>query len=638
MGLSRLRACGGVCFVVLLLHLWRSDSQGISLDTDGDIKLGARTYVNARVGTEDTHNGVIKTTNVHKPPVTTSSDSATFPFSSAGHLRQNREFIEVELNHNLDRLVREGVGPLSLLNDLPFRIKGLAYNFTFRGEGDTLYDWGPKEYSTAGQFYNLQKASPPIITKSAPGCTQPGQTCGQAPIDVATARQRLRHLGTDRERLFQAYLEGSVNLPVPVVAPHGSLFVRLGRQNLSWGETDAFQLLDHINPIDSSFGGFLISLDERRVPLDMLRADYYLGDYGPITESHLEGFVAIDNSVGYYPGTPAGSPWAPPSLGAPSNIVKTTLNRPATTFSAARGGGQLKFNALDATFGIAHYYTYFDLPGTQIFTNGNSLANGFNDGLACNDPAHPEKGNNCGYLAHLSATAPKVQVTGASTTFALPSIYSVVRGETAYFKGEPAYTQGQLDPFIFNCTDPPQCTQGSNTGGRRLRDSWNAVVGFDTNQWIRFLNANQTFFISTQFFYKHIVNAAGTKLYDCSSGTCLPNADREVQPVELNVLNLGLRTVGQTLEPLFISQPADQYLQTLFIGTSYHSGEVNPGLTIFYDWGGSFLYQPSIVFSRDPFRFAIDYSILSAHIYKGGSDVSLLKDRDNVQFRIEYVI
>src|SRR5262249_39750097 len=152
--------------------------------------------------------------------------------------------------------------------------------------------------------------------------------------DVAHSRQRLRHLASDRERLFQAFLEGNV----------GNLFWRVGRQNLSWGETDAFKVLDHINPIDSSFGGVLISLDERRVPLDMLVSNYYVGDFGPITETHLEGYVALDNNVGYYPGTPAGSPWALPSLGAPSNSTQTFVLRPATTFAKARGGGQLKFN------------------------------------------------------------------------------------------------------------------------------------------------------------------------------------------------------------------------------------------------------------------------------------------------------
>jgi len=614
-----------VCFVGLLLHVLSSNGWAIPLDKEGDIKLGARTYVNARVGTEDTHDGVIKTSPKNMPPVVTASDSATFPHSDAGHLRQNRIFLEIELNHDLDRLVRDGVGPFGLLNDLPFKIKGLSYNVTFRGEGDSLYDWGPKEYSTASQFYALQKASPPIIKTNncltnIPGI--PTRTCGQAPIDVLDARQKLRHLGTDRERLFQAFGEANI----------GNLFFRIGRQNLSWGETDAFQLMDHINPIDSSFGGFLISLDERRVPLDMMVANYYLGDFGPITESHLEGFIALDNNVGYYPGTAPGSPWALPSMGGPSNIALTKLNRPALTFHNARWGFQLKFNALDATFGVAHYYTYFDIPAAQVTTNGPSIATGFNDGIACNDPAHPEKGNNCGYLAHLNATAPTVQVSGVSTTFALPSIYSGVRSEVAYFRSEPAFTQGQLDPFIFNAN-------GQDTGGKRQRDSFNAVVGFDTNQWVRFLNPNQTFFVSTQFFYKHIIDAALGGAITCDAqGVCSPNPNREVLPVELIVLNNGFRTLNQTLEPLFVHQPADQYLQTLFIGTSYRSGTINPGMTFFYDWGGAMLYQPSIQFSRDPFRFSIDYSIIDAHTYKGGSGISLLKDRDNVQFRFEYVI
>ena len=610
---SRLRAWGGVCLAVVSLHVCRGTGWAISLDTDGDLKLGARFYVNARVGTEDTHNGVPISSSRLRPPVVTVSNSATFPYSPAGHLRQNRGFIEVELNHNLDRLVRENVGPFSLLNDLPFKIKGLAYNATFRGEGDSLYDWGPREYSTASQFYETAKAQ-----------NDSAIATHQTVVNVSAARERLRHLGTDRERLFQAFLEGNV----------GNLFVRIGRQNLSWGETDAFQLLDHINPIDSSFGGFLISLDERRVPLDMLVTNYYLGDKGPFTEAHIESFVAIDNEVGYYPGTPAGSPWALPGFGAPSNTTETFVLRPATTINNARGGVQLKFNALDATFGLAHYYTYFDTPTVEVQTSPANTPpspplKAFQEGLPC-----ARAGTDCGYIAHAFQRAPKVQVSGGSTTFALPQWYSVVRGEVAYFMGEPAFTQGEIDPFLFT---------NAHSGGTREKNSINAVVGFDTNQWIRALNANQTFFISTQFFFKHIQNAAGSRIYNCDkSGKCTPNPDREVLPVELDLVDFRLPPPLQSsiknIEPVFISQPTYQYLQTLFIGTSYRSGTINPGMTFFYDWGGSFLYQPSITFSRDPFRFAIDYSIVDAHIYKGGSGISLLKDRDNVQFRVEYVI
>lgn len=601
-----LRVWVTVCLVAATTMLWRVQSGAIPLDADGDIKFGLRTYVNTRIGTENTHDGVIL--GIPGTPNAV-SQTGTFPHSDPGHVRQMRAYIEAELNHDLERLVRQGVGPFSLLNDLPFRVKGLGYHVTFRGEGDGLYDWGPREYSTAVEFYKVQASAPTVLN-------------GQLQVPVFGNRQRLRHYGTDRERLFQAYLEANV----------GNLFMRFGRQILSWGETDGFQLLDHINPIDSSFGGFLISLDERRIPLDMMLTNYNLGDYGPVTDAYLEAYAAIDNKVGYYPGTPVGSPWALPSLGAPSNSTESFAVAPARTFNDVRGGFLLKFNAFDATFSLAHYYTYFDTPALQILTPKGGIGRTFPDGQPC--ASDPTK-TNCGYPSRAYQSAPKVQVTGATTTFAVPQIYGVVRSEFAYFKDEPAYSQGQLDPFLFYTQRNGK--PGGTTGGIRTRDSLNAVVGLDINQWIRALNPNQTFFISTQLFFKHIQNGGGSRIF-LPDGTL--NPDREVLPVELNLVSVTPHAplAGSRLEPLFIRQPVNQYLQTLFIGTSYRSGTINPGLTLFYDWGGAFLYQPSITFSHDPFRFIVDYSLLDSHIYKGGSGVSLLKDRDNVQFRFEYVI
>src|SRR4030095_7760756 len=90
----------------------------------------------------------------------------------------------------------------------------------------------------------------------------------------------------------------------------GKLFLRFGRQILSWGETDVFRLLDNINPLDNSFGGFLVPLDERRVPLDMLLVNYHFGDIGPFSEVWAEAYAAIDNAVGFDPGIPERSAWS----------------------------------------------------------------------------------------------------------------------------------------------------------------------------------------------------------------------------------------------------------------------------------------------------------------------------------------
>ena len=162
----------------------------------------------------------------------------------------------------------------------------MDYFVTYRGEYDGVWDYGPDVFSER----------------------QVRTVAG----DRLDTRQRLRH----RHRLFEAYVDYT----------KGPLFIRIGRQNLSWGETDVFRLIDQINPLDASFGGFLVALDERRVPLDMLRVVYGLGSQGPFSEIDVEGYVALDDEVAE--AVPAGSPWATPNPPGIRGFVK----KPAAQF------------------------------------------------------------------------------------------------------------------------------------------------------------------------------------------------------------------------------------------------------------------------------------------------------------------
>lgn len=621
-----LRVWATVCFVLGSLIGLRTTGNAVPLDKDGDIKVGVRTYVNARIGTEDTDSSVSfrQLSPAPAPPVT-ESRTRTYPFSAAGHLRQNRVFVEAELKHDLERLLKEGVGPFSLLKELPFRIKELSYGVTYRGEFDGIYDWGPREYSTADQYGPCSGTNQIQCINKNPATGYPG-TPQEYQQFILDQRRELRDRGTQRSRLFQAYLDVGA----------GPVFLRLGRQILAWGETDGFRLLDQINPIDSSFGGFLISLDERRVPIDMLRVQYDVGTIGPLSDSFLELYGAVDDKVGYSPGTAAGSPWTLPNLGAPSTTTQSFITTPKRTLSDIRGGGRYVFNALDATFSLVHYYTYVDTPAVQVIVKPDFPVNITNPSAAAFPP---------GFSAQAILSAPLVQISGASTTFAVPSLYSIVRSEFAYFKDEPRFRQEDLDPFVYHLTQggkdfllPANFPDRGNqpvTGGRRVGDSINYVLGFDINRYIRFLNPNQTFFISTQFFYKRLLDAAERNPVpgrSVETGEVLPVPNREA------IVPVGSARSFGAVEPVFIRQPTDQFLHTLFVTTSYMSGQVNPAFLFFYDWGGAFVYQPSITLVRDPFRFAIDFSILDAHTLKGGSGVSLLRDRDNIQFRFEYVI
>ena len=604
-----------------------------ALDPSGELTLGVRAYTAARIGSQDTDISIIvpnKNITVGSPPLPQQTyRSLTFPVSAAGHLRQSRYFVEAELRHDLDRLITDGFGPLALLNHLPFKFRNVKYNLTYRGEYEGVYDYGPDEYSHANQYRNQQLVLP----------------FNGRSINVLSERQTLRNAAVLRNRLFQAFVE----------ADAGPFYFRFGRQILAWGETDVFRLMDNINPLDNSFGGFLVPLDERRVPLDMLRASYHIPGaiakflHLPFYETFIEGFAAIDDAVAIDPGIPNGSPWQLPNL-QPSATTLTLKNLPPQNFAHTRGGAQLKFSTSlplveQGTFSIAHYYTYVDVPVVQIYVN-QAFPIPILTGPATN------------FLALALQRVPTVQITGASGTFAIPSEYSryigmsgepIIRTELAYFHNEPRFTQQELDPFIF-ATTPNACHPAKNglcTGGGRTGDSWNFVLGMDLNQYIRPINPNQTMFITTQFFYKHLNGAAervpqpgpGGRTAQYRPGQ--PHTYRgEVLPVPGYYISPDNRNVfqQQASEPGFVHNPVDQYLQTLLVGTQYFSGQVIPALVVAYDWSGSGLVQPQVTLSRDPFRFTMGYSYLAANRLKGASGISLLHDRDNFLFQFEYVL
>jgi len=603
-------------------------ANAVSLDESGELTLGIRAYTAARIGVQDTSISIISRDNpAVSGGVQQTYRSLTFPVSAAGHLRQNRYFLEAEARHDLDRLIREDWRPFGLLNHLPFKLRNVKYNLTYRGEYEGVYDYGPSEYRTAHQWFNQRLVLP-----------FNGQT-----INVVSERQTLRNVAVLRNRLFQAFIEGEA----------GPIFFRFGRQILAWGETDVFRLMDNINPLDNSFGGFLIPLDERRVPIDMLRMSYHVPNFFklPFSEMFLEGFVAIDNAVAINPGIPNGSPWQLPNL-QPSATTFNQKNIPPANFAHTRGGGQFKFNTPlpfveEGTFSIAHYYTYVDTPVVQTYVN-RLFPLGFQVGESTRS-----------FLAVALQKVPTVQITGASGTFSVPSQYAryiglsgepIVRTELAYFHNEPRFTQTELDPFIYfnhpngchpvnsGISTTPLCTGGGHTG-----DSWNYVLGLDLNQFIRAINPNQSFFFSTQFFYKHLNGAAKRRPVQ-TFGNYLPGQphtyEGEVLPVPGYLIspdNQGLPN-NQASEPGFVHTAVDQYLQTLLIGTQYYSGQVIPALTVAYDWSGSGFVTPQVTFSRDPFRFTVAYSYLGANKLKGNSGISLLHDRDNFLFQFEYVL
>jgi hypothetical protein len=631
--------------VVAGLSLAALSAHAINIDPRGEVRLGLRSYIAARIGTQT---------------IGDENNPLNWPRSGAGHLRQNRYFVQLSFDHDLTRMAKESWGLLA-----PFRLinpSTLKYTLEYRFEGEGIYNWGPDEYSHPYATTARVRSDLPKVALNVPGVASIDSTPILNPRFIKERTDRLLRNARTRNRLFLAYVDFE----------KGPLFLRLGRQNLAWGETDIFRLLDNINPLDDSFGGFFIALDERRVPIAMARGSWQLGSKGPFQDAYIEGFVAQGDRVATNPGIPPGSPWIPGGVAYPNQAIRQSIDTP--DFGQVRGGARLVFTAKDTTFNIAHYYTYLDVPGTQFRLpgqiNGSNTAN-FNNPIIA------------------FQRFPRVSITGGSATFPLTRFYTIVRTEVAYFRGQPFSRQGKGDSFdsfdlgdgvgtagtkrlrSFNNTEGglnpfvyPRFLASGRTaplwGTVLQRNSFNMSLGFDINRFIRFLNPTQTFFISTQIFYKHIFDSPGdlvlpTPYRNLPVSPKLPivgnpnNPNNVLTPLLGPIGGCGPRVRGSAKNPVTGTRPGtracnlqprfyplrdDQFLQTFLITTSYSGGRIVPSFGVFYDWVGGWVFQPGVTLVRDPFRFTMDYTSISS---VAAQQFGTVRDKDNVRFQVEYV-
>jgi hypothetical protein len=394
----------------------------------------------------------------------------------------------------------------------------------------------------------------------------------------------------------------------------------------------------------------------------MVRASWNFGNVGPLSDAFIEGFVAQGNRISQWPGIPNGSPWRPGAMGYPNPILNTLVDVP--DYWDVRTGGRAVFTAADVTWTIAQYWTALDVPGAKLILPGCPPG----ETLACNTPTFKRP-------IYAVAENPRIPITGASATFPIERFYSIVRSEIAYFWGEPMNRQGSglaswnifnkdnqtngqftklkaqnnpegsLNPFVY-----PRFLDLSRTGtvkGEVLQlDSFNMSVGLDVNRFIRFLNPNQTFFITTQLFYKHVFDSPGDLALPVVWRNIGVNSNAPVVGVNgkspvLPGVPLGVGCISKKgavrncpLQPRLLKLNDDRFLQTLLISTSYAGGRIVPQLGAFYDWQGAWVAQPGVTFIRDPFRFAMDYTgVFGAPTGQFGA----VLDRDNVRFQVEYV-
>lgn len=412
-----------------------------------------------------------------------------------GNVVQHRNFLTLEWRHNLNRLSREM--PVTSLAAQFLNLDALDYYLNMRFEYDAVWKYGSKaadRLRSGGDNHNDKYFG--RVSEE-----YPGQWGFYKDFGFESSRRRVKE-ALYQLRLFEAY----VNIT------KGPLFIRIGRQNLSWGEADAFRLLDQINPLDNNFGGFTTALDERRIPLDMIRAQWSFGTLGPVSDVTLEGFFSNDQETaarttmqgGFFgvatnPApiminkTPCGDPFfRSKDHRTPDNPSGTPCSArargPHASLEDGRGGVRLLGTIHDFSFSIAHYYTWSDTPYVQaqiISPSPEHLAwdlSGSNFTALTGKPATPENnpwgaddpvvdpggivkgsvspfGVPAAFERNVRSTvnSKRVQITGASLSFPVNALTGMFVGSDnplyyiyTTFRGEIAFTQNVPQSRVYH--------------------------------------------------------------------------------------------------------------------------------------------------------------------------------------------
>lgn len=317
---------------------------------------------------------------------------------------------------------------------------------------------------------------------------------------------------TDKHRwLRELYLDAT--LPF---SNGDELNFRIGRQQVVWGRTDLFRVLDQINPIDFSIQNIYEEFEDSRIPLGIFNMEYRMGGVGVFSDLNFQFLWNFEEFQPHILGQ-GGQPYNILQAGDLFRALKNCWDNGCTVSNYASGlspVGNLATDFPAQTIGIRNIhlpdghdqfglrmegvfksvgfsinaaYYYSQLPSLRAgIPSGNPFigpgaANPF-DPTDTSTALRPRAG-----VPAFDIHFPRVLLVGTSADFYVDPIKSAFRVEFAFTDGEE-----------FADTSKARLFSESNV----IR--W--VVGWDRPTYIRALNPNRTFLLSAQMFGQHILD------------------------------------------------------------------------------------------------------------------------------------
>lgn len=292
-----------------------------------------------------------------------------------------------------------------------------------------------------------------------------------------------------------------------------STFLKLGKQQVVWGRTDLFRVLDVINPVDYSRNNIYDELQDIRIPMWIAQAEYRMGGSESMQDRNLSVVWNFDK---FRPNN-LGQGGTPNSILDAGNFFRAMANcwdngctvgnfgvaSPAGGYATNFGPGQIGINnvdlpnwSLDNTQlgvkfeGVTQDGLSFSLNALTYRSQLPSLR-----GMQTQGSNNPFIGGNVNlgtgatmngaYIPLFEVVYPRVNLVGGSMDFQVESLGAAMRLEGAYTSGEE-----------FANTLRPELYSKNNV--------WRSVIGFDRPTFVPFISTERTVLFSGQLFYQHI--------------------------------------------------------------------------------------------------------------------------------------
>ncbi|KPQ26916.1 MAG: hypothetical protein HLUCCX14_16940 [Marinobacter excellens HL-55] len=449
---------------------------------------------------------------------------------------------------------REGVGLSKFRNTLQMELEkqagnvgifnNLKFNATLRGSYDGVYDLNDDEYGrNAGGAVQLEGtqgfvphgggiAPTPFLgfdINENPNdgmvvlgehlhsqdngvafgvpvrpCDKDDRGCIQGYLDKDSNELRFSEFNDRADFIRELYADFDINFD------NGNILsTRLGKQQVIWGRTDLFRVLDVINPVDYSRNNIYDELEDIRIPMWILRTDYRMGptevfdgfafddlnfqmvwnfdkfrphDIGQCGQPNVildaGCFFRGMNNLWENGGTVANFAGATPDGGlatdfGPGQIGIRKAHMPSWSLANTQLGLKMEGVYGDLGFSLNALTYRSQLPSLR---GGIPAQNGFTGETA----VFPS-------LIAFDIHFPRVNLVGGSLDYYSQGIDTVFRVETSYTSGE----------------------EFANTLRKELyseSDVLRYVVGADKSIFIPALNENQAFLFSGQIFGQHILD------------------------------------------------------------------------------------------------------------------------------------